>query len=467
MEKKHSVFIRRYIHFFNRHFSLALFMTSLLVLLLVTSAMRIPLYFKYETAITLYTGGKYEEAGKMFEELGTYKDSHELKKKCQYYYAKEVKNSGGDSLQLFEELGDYKNSEQYTKESLLQKLEEIQEDVYSYANKYYDEGNYMDALTAFNSLNGYKNSKEMVQKCENMIITTKVRQLESASTISAGIRYIVAVKTDGTVVSTGYNSEGQSNISDWTNIVSVAGKGTITIGLKSDGTIVTTSRNIDIDKWTDIVAVAAGERYVIGLKNDGTLIGAGHDQGDGQLNVDEWTDIVAIAAGWRHTVGLDANGEVHITGYRSESQLKQIEKNKDNWVNIVAVSAGGGGQYGSGHTVGLREDGTVVAVGDNSFGQCNVDEWTDIVAVAAGDWHTVGLCSDGSVVSTKPDVNKYPDLYVNACNVEDWNDIVAIAAGTGSTVGLREDGTVVAVGYNDYNQCDSANGWEEIMRYKE
>jgi alpha-tubulin suppressor-like RCC1 family protein len=27
------------------------------------------------------------------------------------------------------------------------------------------------------------------------------------------------------------------------------------------------------------------------------------------------------------------------------------------------------------HTVGLKADGTVVAVGDNSFGQCNVGGW--------------------------------------------------------------------------------------------
>jgi alpha-tubulin suppressor-like RCC1 family protein len=28
------------------------------------------------------------------------------------------------------------------------------------------------------------------------------------------------------------------------------------------------------------------------------------------------------------------------------------------------------------HTVGIKTDGTVVAVGDNSSEQCNVDDWT-------------------------------------------------------------------------------------------
>ena len=33
---------------------------------------------------------------------------------------------------------------------------------------------------------------------------------------------------------------------------------------------------------------------------------------------------------------------------------------------------------GYAHTVGLRSDGTVVAVGNNDDGQCDVSDWTDI-----------------------------------------------------------------------------------------
>ncbi|MDT8317168.1 MAG: RCC1 domain-containing protein [bacterium] len=51
----------------------------------------------------------------------------------------------------------------------------------------------------------------------------------------------------------------------------------------------------------------------------------------------------------------------------------------------VAISAG---TY---HTVGLREDGSVIAVGDNSRGQTNVSNWMGMKAVSAGVFHTVGL----------------------------------------------------------------------------
>ena len=56
---------------------------------------------------------------------------------------------------------------------------------------------------------------------------------------------------------------------------------------------------------------------------------------------------------------------------------------------------------GSNHTVGLKSDGAVVAVGWNKYGQCDVADWRDIVAVSAGPYHTVGLKSDGTVVATK------------------------------------------------------------------
>ncbi len=35
------------------------------------------------------------------------------------------------------------------------------------------------------------------------------------------------------------------------------------------------------------------------------------------------------------------------------------------------------------HSVGLRRDGTVIATGENRYGQCDVGGWREIVAVAA------------------------------------------------------------------------------------
>ena len=62
---------------------------------------------------------------------------------------------------------------------------------------------------------------------------------------------------------------------------------------------------------------------------------------------------------------------------------------------MVAIAAGGG------HTVALKQDGTVVAWGGNSYGQTTVPAGlSGVVAVAAGGSHTVAKL--GSRVRTEP-----------------------------------------------------------------
>ena len=68
---------------------------------------------------------------------------------------------------------------------------------------------------------------------------------------------------------------------------------------------------------------------------------------------------------------------------------------------------------GAKHTVGLRADGTVVAVGDNTAGQCNVGGWTGVSQNVAGGKHTVGLNSDGTIVAIG-------DNGYGQCNVGGW-----------------------------------------------
>ena len=151
-----------------------------------------------------------------------------------------------------------------------------------------------------------------------------------------------------------------------------------------------------------------------------------------------------ISAGGNHTVGLKPDNTVVAVGDNEYGQC-----NVDNWTDIVAISAG------CNHTVGLKANGTVVAVGGNSYGRCDVDDWTDIVAISAGGYHTVGLKADGTVVA----VGRNED---GACDVDSWTDIVAVSAGYNHTVGLRADGTVVAVGSNYNGRCDVDN-WTDII----
>lgn len=102
---------------------------------------------------------------------------------------------------------------------------------------------------------------------------------------------------------------------------------------------------------------------------------------------------------------------------------------------------------GPDHFAALFGDGTVRAVGDNTYRQCDVSRWTDIIGIAVGDFHTVGLRSDGTVVATGS--NEY-----GQCDVSQWTDVVQVVCGPLFTVGLRSDGTVIAAGRNNAGQCD-------------
>jgi hypothetical protein len=152
-----------------------------------------------------------------------------------------------------------------------------------------------------------------------------------------------------------------------------------------------------------------------------------------------------VAAGGLHTVGLESDGTVVAVGYNADGNC-----NVGGWTDITQVAAG------SYHTVGLKSDGTVVAVGVNYEGQCDVGNWTDITQVAAGYYHTVGLKDDGTVVAVGQ--NNY-----GQCDVGNWTGITRVAAGYDHTVGLKSDGTVVAVGSNASGRCD-VGGWTGITQ---
>ena len=423
----------------------------------------------YEYALDLLDNRQYEDAIEVFKKLGGFKDSKEkvvIAQESQYSDAMAFFNNGyyEQAHKYFTSLGDYKDCNRMAELSMEKMSEEdTQEMMYQAACREFGARRYRSALAHFNQLQDYKDSLSMAEKCQKALH-------QNYQVIGAGVQHSAAIQRTGEIIFTGSNANKQCDISDWASegIVSIDCGGVMTIGLKDNGQVLVSTDYGSFNanewkQWENIIAVSAGYSYVVGLKEDGTVVGTGHDAGDGQLDINSWENVVAIATGWRHTVGLTADGTVLITGYRSASQLRQIANHKEDWSNIIAIAAGGGHNnpsYGNGHTVGLKSDGTVVAVGDNTFGQCNVDGWTDIVAIAAGDSHTVGLRSDGTVLTTG-------EFETNLRLGDEWTDIVAIAAGTAFTLGLKYDGTVLATGYDFQHQIPKPDEWKNVLIYSD
>ena len=179
-------------------------------------------------------------------------------------------------------------------------------------------------------------------------------------------------------------------------------------------------------EYTDTMGmVAAGYIHSVGLRTDGSVQSAGHDY-YGQRKVNDWSDVVYVAAGKSVSVGVKKDGTIALAGSLTDTAAFDAAL---AWTNVFTADAGGD------FIAALLNDGTVVAVGDNSASQCDVSAWNDIVAIACGDTFTVGLKSDGTLVGTAG----------APADVLAWTGIVKLAAGGASGVaGITDEGKLVA-----------------------
>lgn len=432
---------------------------------------------EYSESIILIQNGNYEQAIDKLSKIINYKDSIDKINEAKYRLAIEYyKNNDLETSKiLFTELNGYEKSNLYLAQIDVKNIERSKELVYNEATNLFENESYEESLKLFETILDYSDSQIMANKCKDKIRENTRYRL--SSTILSGLHYSAALKNNNTVICT----DERYNFNGWDNVISIAGFGPMIIGLNKNGTVELEGHpdkfdiyekdiwKVDISDWKNIIQISSGQQHVVGLKDDGTVVSKG-------LFTDPtWKNITLIAAGWEHTVGLDLDDTIHITGNISNELLQGVNNSKGKWNNIISIDTGGGKAsniIGNGHIVGLRKDGTVIAIGDNQYGQCNVsgDEWNSIVAISAGDWHTLGLKEDGTVVSTLP-LNSKDIPSTAACNVygDEWSNIVAISAGTGTSLGLKKDGTVVSTGYNKQNQIpkNENTDWENIKIYNE
>jgi alpha-tubulin suppressor-like RCC1 family protein len=114
------------------------------------------------------------------------------------------------------------------------------------------------------------------------------------------------------------------------------------------------------------------------------------------------------------------------------------------WIPVQAIAAGGN------HNLALLANGTVVAWGDNSFGQSSPpSNLSNVVAIAAGYLHSAVLCSNGTVVAWGDDTFGQTNVPLGLSNV------VAIAAGNFHTLALLSNGIVVGWGDDTFGELNA------------
>ena len=214
------------------------------------------------------------------------------------------------------------------------------------------------------------NNSTTMSKVPIAVVQTGVLAGKRVVAISAGMYHSLALCSDGTVATWGYNGSGQ------------LGNGG---GFQSSSVPVAVPTNGVLAGKT-VVAISAGIYHSLALCSDGTLAAWGSNW-DGELG----------------------NGS---TGTSSYMPVAVVQTGVLAGKTVVAVSAG---QF---HSLALCADGTVAAWGDSQYGQLGngstgipsnvpvavvqtsgVLAGKIVVAISAGQNHSVALCSDGTLAT--------------------------------------------------------------------
>jgi hypothetical protein len=283
--------------------------------------------------------------------------------------------------------------------------------------------------------------------------------LTGATAISAGGRHVLALLSDGTVMAWGDNTFGQLGdgttsanhdaetpvaVTGLTGVTQVSAGGEHSVAVLSNGTVMTWGYNgngqlgngtytnsdvpVPVSGLTGVTAVAAGGQHVLALMSNGTVSSWG-ENGDGQLGdgsetsgssnvpvaVVDLTGAVAVSAGYQHSMALLSSGAVMAWGDNGFNQLGQSNgfpggiSNSDVPIAVNGVGTAAAIAAGGLFSLALLTNGTVMAWGDGAFGQIGngtttgsvtptaVTGLTGVTAVSAG-----GVSSFALVAATPP-----------------------------------------------------------------
>lgn len=287
-----------------------------------------------------------------------------------------------------------------------------------------------------------------------------------------------------------------------TDVVDIAAHYGHTMVLKSDGTVWTWGNNYcgqlgngstsnslkpvqvtELTGLTDIKEIAGGNTFSLALSHDGTVWAWGCNTsgqlGDGTTTrksrpVEVLTGVQHITKSGNHVIVLMSDGRVYTWGENSWGQLghgvKEINGLEPMQVrgltNVIEVAAG------HGHSMALKDDGTVWAWGMNHHGQVGqegggqiltpmqVPELTNIIKIAAGGYFSMALKDDGTVwtwgINNQGQLGHgkyeaYPPHPIPT-QVNGISDVKEIAGGYDHSIALKNDGTVYAWGCNYLGQ---------------
>ena len=253
---------------------------------------------------------------------------------------------------------------------------------------------------------------------------------KTVAAVAAGLGHNLALCSDGTMAAWGSNTNGQLGNNSQTNsfvpvavnnaggsalfgktVAAIVGGKSSSLALCSDGTIAAWGANSLGQLGSNIIG--------------NSLIPVAVNKGAGSALFG--MTVAAVAAGENHILALCSDGTLVAWGDNSEGQLGDNTTTQQN-VPVAVNTAAGSALFGKtvvaaaggrSHSLALCSDGTLVAWGNNTYGQLGTNSTTrsllpvavntdsgvsalagkTIFSITAGPFHSLALCSDGTVVA--------------------------------------------------------------------
>jgi len=317
------------------------------------------------------------------------------------------------------------------------------------------------------------------------------------------------VSSNVTAVATGGGFIGDFGQGPWGHTLFLKSDGSLwdmgynRLGELGDGTIKNTNRPEQIVA-SNVTAIAAGAYHSLFLKNDGSLWGMG-SAGFGALGLASSTHIpqmivasgvTAIAAAGFDSYFIKSDGSLWGMGENTFGSLGDGTYTNaplpERLVssNVTAIAAGGDPEisYSIVHALFLKSDGSLWAMGYNSYGQLgdgifatnapygtNQPEMivaSNVTAIAAGSFHSLFRKSDGSLwvmgYNTSGELGDGTGNNTNRPEQIVAGNVIAIAGGYDQSLFVRSDGSLWAMGGNSYGELgdgtyNSSNLPEQIL----
>jgi len=209
-----------------------------------------------------------------------------------------------------------------------------------------------------------------------------------AVAIAEGDTHSLALKADGSVVAWGDNSYGQTNVpATVNNAVAIAAGARFSQALLTNGSIIQWGASHPLaSTFTNVMLLSTKGTHTLALRADGSVV-------DSQQASVSQTNVIAICAGDADSLVLRGDGSLAAWGknYYGQTNIPAPA------TNIVAIAAG------DDHFVALRADGVVIAWGSTNFSQTSIPALTQSIGfIAAGSVHSLAVLGQPFQRTAKP-----------------------------------------------------------------